>query len=466
MGKTFALLTEPLYYYTNPRFGGVYFRRTTPEITAEGALWDEANLLYGTTVGGYPLKNSLTWHFPGRRGSRFGAKIKFNHLEREDDKYKHKGAQYNYIAFDELTSFTDSQFWYLLSRNRSMSGVPPFVRATTNPQTEGWVKDLISWWLYPDDYYHETDAGYPIPERNGRPRFLFKQGSTLIWGDTRDDVVQQAEPLIDIPPERILNLVKSFTFIGGSIFDNKKLLETNPQYLGNLNALPEEERLMQLKGCWKFQGSDFDLFAYNSVYDLFSNDFVPGGSRYLTADIAHQGADRFVIMVWDGFRVIHILEMEKADPVQVEHTIKNVASQWSVPRSNIAYDATGVGNYLRGYLRNAISFVGSSAPLPFRGEKRPNYLNMRAQCYWLLSEYIQNAKIYIESATSEQRDRISKELRATKRKPLGSQGTKLAIVPKLEIAAKLGFSPDYADCLSMRMRFELRGSTKTITRTA
>jgi hypothetical protein len=41
-GKTFAELLEPLRHVGNKDFGAVIFRRTTPQITNEGALWDES----------------------------------------------------------------------------------------------------------------------------------------------------------------------------------------------------------------------------------------------------------------------------------------------------------------------------------------------------------------------------------------------------------------------------------------
>lgn len=53
-GKSFALLLEPLRHIGNNDFGGVIFRRTSPQITNEGALWDEAGKLY-PLVGGEPL---------------------------------------------------------------------------------------------------------------------------------------------------------------------------------------------------------------------------------------------------------------------------------------------------------------------------------------------------------------------------------------------------------------------------
>jgi hypothetical protein len=48
------------------------------------------------------------------------------------------------IGFDELTHFSESQFFYMLSRNRSMCGVRPYVRATTNPDADSWVATFIA----------------------------------------------------------------------------------------------------------------------------------------------------------------------------------------------------------------------------------------------------------------------------------------------------------------------------------
>jgi len=44
--QSFGLLLEPLRHIGNKNFGGVIFRRTSPQITNEGALWDEAGKLY------------------------------------------------------------------------------------------------------------------------------------------------------------------------------------------------------------------------------------------------------------------------------------------------------------------------------------------------------------------------------------------------------------------------------------
>ncbi|WP_325053334.1 terminase large subunit domain-containing protein [Sinorhizobium meliloti] len=64
------------------------------------------------------------------------------------------------ICFDELTHFSASSSRYMVSRNRSMSGVGPYTRATCNPDADSWVAELISWWI-------DQDTGLPIPERAG-----------------------------------------------------------------------------------------------------------------------------------------------------------------------------------------------------------------------------------------------------------------------------------------------------------
>ena len=56
----------------------------------------------------------------------------------------------------------------MLSSNRSTCGVKPYIRATTNPDTDSWVRQFIAWWI-------DEDSGYPIPSRSGKIRWFFIQ---------------------------------------------------------------------------------------------------------------------------------------------------------------------------------------------------------------------------------------------------------------------------------------------------
>lgn len=230
-GKTWALEIEPVRHVRNRRFGAVIFRRTYPQITGEGGLWDEACELYPMIAGAKMVRSDMSARFPS------GAKVSFRHMEYEDTKYDWQGTQIPLIEFDELTHFTESQFFYLLSRNRSMCGVRPYVRASCNPDATSWVAKFIAWWI-------DQSTGYPIPERSGRVRYFVRDGDGFDWSDSRDELAARhpgSEP-------------KSLTFVPASLDDNPTMLKLNPQYRANLMALPRIERERLLGGNWKVTG--------------------------------------------------------------------------------------------------------------------------------------------------------------------------------------------------------------------
>jgi hypothetical protein len=129
-GKTYALLLEPLRHMDNSQFGAVIFRREAVQIMNEGGLFDTSYPIY-SELGGHPkLSPQTVWTFPSN------ASIRFAHLHNEHDVNDWQGAQIPFIGYDELTHFTEQQFWYMLSRNRSMCGVRPYIRATCNPDAK------------------------------------------------------------------------------------------------------------------------------------------------------------------------------------------------------------------------------------------------------------------------------------------------------------------------------------------
>lgn len=238
-GKTWALLLEPLRHIHRPDFGAMFFRRSTVQIRNQGGLWDESVKLY-EQVGAHPRQHVLEWKFPS------GATIGFAGIEYDKDVSKWQGSQIALLCFDELTHFTEYQFWYLLSRNRSMSGVRPYVRATCNPDPDSWVASFISWWIDPN-------TGYAIPERSGVIRYMVRVGSAIMWGDTPEELAHftmKNEDGIEIPIPP-----KSVTFIPSMLTDNKALMAANPDYMANLKALSTVEQERLLGGNWKIRTS-------------------------------------------------------------------------------------------------------------------------------------------------------------------------------------------------------------------
>ena len=84
-GKSFDLLLEPVRHIHVSDFNAVIFRRTYPQITNPGGLWDTSNEIY-PACGGVPKLSMLNWTFPS------GAKIKFAHMQYEQDRYEWDGA--------------------------------------------------------------------------------------------------------------------------------------------------------------------------------------------------------------------------------------------------------------------------------------------------------------------------------------------------------------------------------------
>jgi len=242
-GKTYALLMEPLRHIGVQGFGGTIFRRTSPQITNEGGLWDTSSTLY-PHAGGTPTSHPIyRW--------RFGttSKIEFHHLQYDKNIHDWQGSQIPLIGYDELTHFTEKQFFYLLSRNRSMCGIAPYIRATTNPDPDTWVKKFIRWWL-------DEDGEYADPAKAGVLRWMIRSSDDIEWFDTRAEAIDYAGGIgkPELQP-------KSVTFIPSSIYDNKIGLEADPGYLANLMALPRVERLRLLKGNWKVRATAGTIFS-------------------------------------------------------------------------------------------------------------------------------------------------------------------------------------------------------------
>lgn len=460
VGKTFALLLDPLRHISNAGFGGVIFRRTSVQIRNEGGLWDTSMKLY-PIVGGEPRESSLDWRFPT------GAKLSFRHLEYEKNKYDWQGAQIPFIGFDELTHFSESMFFYLLSRNRSNCGVRPFVRATCNPDPESWVYKLIKWWIDPD-------TGFPILERRGKLRYFVKYGHDYIWGDSYAEVMDKAahiiEPLIEQSGLKPQDFIKSITFVSGSIYDNKKGLEQDPSYPGNLLSQDEDTRRQLLEGRWKVSNNPDDLFEFDKFAECFdilrNND---KSTRYITADIAMKGSNKLVVGYWEGFVLMDVEIMDKSDGKQVIDLIQNMAEKYSVDNRYICYDSDGVGSYIDGFIKGAVPFNGGASAMsvkdPISGRLiKENYLNLKTQCYYRMGARVEAGELKISKLvgnkmydqTTTVRQRFLHERKAIKRAKADYDG-KLRIIGKDEMKIKLnGDSPDLMDMLMMREIFELK----------
>lgn len=311
-GKTVAILMEPLRHMENGLFRGVIFRRVTPQIRNPGGLLDESINIYSRFDG--DLKDStLEWTFPS------GSKIKLAQMEHEKNKEDWQGSQIPYIGFDEVTHFTESMFVYMMSRNRSSSGIPGYIRATCNPDCESWVRKWIDWWIGED--------GYPIASRSGVIRYFVRINGEMVWADTREE-------LEDIYGQE--SMPKSFTFIASSIYDNKILMDNDPSYLGSLKALPRVEQLRLLGGNWDVK-PEAGMFFQRAWCEIV--DAAPVGVktvRYwdractLPSEVNKDPDYTAGVKIGkgrDGFFYVMDVKRFRGTSMTVENIIKNMASQ-------------------------------------------------------------------------------------------------------------------------------------------
>lgn len=460
VGKTFSLLLDFIRHIDNKDWGGVIFRRTSPQIRNEGGLWDTSMDLY-TRLHATPKESSLEWVF------KSGAGLKFSHLEYEKNVFDWQGAQIPFIGFDELTHFSEKMFFYLLSRNRSMCGIKPVVRATCNPDPESWVSKLVSWWI-------DEKTGFPIAERDGEVRYFIKYGDDYIWGDSLGEVHEKAyhilEPLMEKSGLPAGSFIKSITFVSGSIYDNKELIKANPEYLANLLSQDEQTRKQLLDGNWKVVVSDLDVYDYYKFIGIFENIMdVEHKGKFITADIALEGSNKLVVGYWEGFELMNIEIMDKSDGKQVIELISSVAKYYGVQNSNICYDSDGVGGYVEGFIKGAIPFNGGIPAIEVKdkasGKKiKENYFNLKTQCFYRSGARVDRGEYKINEMVASKmyddkmtvRQRFLHERKVIKRDNVDSDG-KLKIISKKEMKIKLnGESPDLMDMWMMREFFELK----------
>jgi len=212
-GKSDELVMLPMIrgFYKEPQFKGILFRRTYPELESE--IIQRSRDWY-PHFGGTYNESLRRWKFAS------GSSIQFGHCEHENDIRKYDTAEYQYAAFDELTSFTEFQYKYFVysrMRTKSNTNLPVIARSATNPGNIGhaWVRN------------HFIN---PAP-----------------WGT----IIRDKQTGL----QRI--------FIQACATDNPHV---DKGYIARMMALPEAERRAKLDGDWyTFEGQVFSDFRENKI---------------------------------------------------------------------------------------------------------------------------------------------------------------------------------------------------------
>jgi predicted phage terminase large subunit-like protein len=197
-------------------FRGIILRRTYPEL--EDTLIPVSQRLY-TSFGGKYNQGKHQWKFPA------GEIIQFGHAQQAEDIKRYLGGEYQYVGFDELTTFLRSQYLALLERVRSAFGIPLEVRATTNPGQEGheWVFKRWAPWLDPE---------CPTKGTSGKVIYFRREG------DGAEKVVERTAPM-----------ALGRTFIPSRLEDNPYLFNDG-KYEAQLQQLDPVQREQKRRGDW------------------------------------------------------------------------------------------------------------------------------------------------------------------------------------------------------------------------
>ena len=197
-GKSWAMRRKfILLALRYPGLNLLLLRRTLPELR-ENHLIPMQRELYG-----FAVYNSAERVFRFPNGSR----IKLGYCDTMQDVYQYQGQEYAVIGLEEATHFTEEQMRFLTTCNRTTrKDFSPRMYYTCNPGNVGhaWVKRLFIDRLY----------------------------------------VENENP-------------NDYLFIPARIYDNKVLLDADPNYIRQLEALPEELRRAHLDGDWDVHAGQY-----------------------------------------------------------------------------------------------------------------------------------------------------------------------------------------------------------------
>lgn len=197
-GKSWAMRRKfILLALRYPGLNLLLLRRMLPELR-ENHLIPMQRELYG-----FAVYNSAERVFRFPNGSR----IKLGYCDTLQDVYQYQGQEYAVIGLEEATHFTEEQMRFLTTCNRTTrKDFSPRMYYTCNPGNVGhaWVKRLFIDRLYAEN-------------------------------ENPDD----------------------YLFIPARIYDNKVLLDADPNYIRQLEALPEELRRAHLDGDWDVHAGQY-----------------------------------------------------------------------------------------------------------------------------------------------------------------------------------------------------------------
>ena len=310
-----------------------------------------------------------------------------NPSEWDDFKDYAKKNQASYIGIDEATEMKSfKMFSYWFSRNRDSSGMTPCMVMSFNFEHEHFTTTMLK------DAGYIGDDWYFRPEMNGKTRYFYIKGDSehdIIWGDSAEEVAERANISITEKEKEagitINQIVKSFTAFTGESADNLKLISaTKGQNIGNLHNTGATQRAILKCGYAGPVDNEIVEVSRNMIHQLWENPWDGDENMYALMDVSggDTESDDCPMAIMRGNQCI-ALKFFRGDPKELVDFIDRTLDEYKVPVEHFAFDATGIGYYLKAY----------TSGFPVTANRRPiqeldsngnqvmvdNYFNLRSQ---------------------------------------------------------------------------------------
>jgi len=377
-------------------------------------------------------------HPPTWRGPN-GKLVEMRGCEFEKDKQRFKGRPHDFIGYDELADFLESQYTFINTWNRSTEPGQRcrIVGATNGPTTaEGmWIVKRWAAWL---------DPNHPKPAKDGELRwYLTIEGKDIeVDGPGPHDVRGK------------MVRATSRTFIRSRLEDNPDLAATD--YGDRLESLPEELRRVYKEG-------DFTVGMRDDEYQCIPTAWIDAAQQRwkdrppegyamtaMAVDVAPGGGDKRVIACRYGgwFPKLDVAQERDKDGrltaaavVKIRRdncpVIVDLGGGWGGD-AVIALKDNGI---------DCVTYMGLNPSSATTRDGKIRFVNRRAECIWKLREALDPGQ---EGGSVIALPADDSELRADLAsfrwllKPNGIQ-----IEDKESIKKRIGRSPDRGEAVVM-----------------
>jgi len=254
------------------------------------------------------------------------------------------------------------------------------------------------------------------------------------------------------------NLEPTKAFVPALVTDNPSIKK---EYVDNLKKWDHVTVQRLLYGNFEYSDEDWLLLDIDSVSSIFKKDSTIDEDKkfYLSCDVARKGNDKTVIMLWRWLTVLQVFHQKKTDLQELAQQIIRISMWNNIPRNHIVIDEDWLWGWVIDQIRGCRGFINNARAIEERRAtkdlaKRANYANLKSQCYFKLCEQI---KLWIVHVNCDEfvKEQLTQELLQIKIKDL-DKDWKFAIEGKELVKERLWRSPDFSDCMAMRMLFELK----------